>query len=347
MTSRFILLGLLLGVHTSFVHAGDIRGAGATFPSDVYKGWAAAYEKERGGKVSYLPTGSGDGIKRIIARQVDFGGSDSPLNAADLDKNRLVQFPTAVGGIVPIVNLRGIASNQLRLTGELLAGIMSGEISRWDDKRIAAINPGTSLPATAIVRIVRAERSGSTDAFTRYLSAMSPAWKAGIGHGQSVKWPDAPVAVEGNDGVVKAIQSTQGAIGYVSYDRVTQHKLVGVMLRNRDGSFVAAAEDGFKSAVVASDLNKKGDETASLLDQPGPLSWPITVTTYVLVDAQPKTAEGAKHALQFLYWTFLKGDALLRSTGFTPLPVAIQARLISRFQKIQPLDGQPLNFYLN
>jgi len=344
MTLRFTALGLLLGLQACLAHAVDIRGAGATFPSDVYKSWATAYEKERGGKVSYLPTGSGDGIKRITAREVDFGGSDSPLSAADLEKNKLLQFPTAVGGIVPVVNLHGVANQQLRLSGDLLADIMSGAVTHWNDKRIAAINPDVSLPALPIVRIVRAEKSGTTDAFTKYLSVMSPAWKASVGHGQLVKWPGNVIAVDGNDGIVKALKDTQGAIGYVSYDRVVQHKLVGVKLRNRAGSFVAASEDGFKSAVQESDL-KTGDETASLLEQPGPLSWPITITTYVLVDAQPKTAEGARAAMQFLYWTFLKGDALVRSSGLTPLPTVIQARLVPRFQKVRPQDGQPLNFY--
>jgi phosphate transport system substrate-binding protein len=345
MTSRFALLGLLLGLHTSFVHATDIRGAGATFPSDIYKTWATVYENERGAKVSYQATGSGDGIKRIIAREVDFGGSDSPMSAADLEKNKLVQFPTAVGGIVPVVNLRGIANHQLRLNGELLADIMSGAVAQWNDKRIAALNPDLALPAQPIVRIVRAEKSGSTEAFTKYLSTMSPAWQASIGHGQLVKWPGAVTAVDGNDGIVKALKDTQGAIGYVSYDRVVQHKLVGVKLRNRAGNFVGASEEGFKSAVQESDLNRKGDERASLLDMPGPLSWPISVTTYVIVDAQPKTAEGARDALRFLYWTFLRGDSIVRSSGFTPLPTEIQARLVPRFQKVRPQDGQALNFY--
>jgi len=346
MTLRFTLLGVLLSLHAFAAHAGnEVHGAGATFPSDVYKSWAAAYEKEHGGKVSYLPTGSGDGVKRIIARQVDFGGSDSPMAAADLEKNKLIQFPTAVGGIVPVVNLRGVGNHQLKLSGELLADIMRGAITQWNDKRIAALNTDLPLPATAIVRVVRAEKSGSTDAFTKYLEAMSAEWKASVGHGQLVKWPGTPIAAEGNDGIVKAIKETAGAIGYVSYDRATQHKLAGVKLRNRAGNFVAASEEGFRSAVQESDLDKKGDETASLLDQAGPLSWPITVTTYVIVDAQPKTAESARDALQFLYWTFLKGDALLRSTGFTPLPTAVQARLVPRFQKVKPQDGQPLNFY--
>jgi phosphate transport system substrate-binding protein len=286
-------------------------------------------------------------VKRIKAREVDFGASDSPLSTADLETPKLVQFPTAVGGIVPVVNVRGIGANQLKLSGELLADIMRGAITQWNDKRIGLLNAELSLPNLPIVRVVRAEKSGTTEAFTRYLSAMSPEWASVVGHGQLVKWPGGAVAVEGNDGIVKALKESPGAISYVSYDRVIANKLAGVRMRNKAGQYVGASEEGFRSAVQESDLNRKGDETASLLDQNGPLSWPIAVTTYILVDAQPKTAAGAREALQFLYWTFLRGDSLIRSTGLTPLPTAIQARLMPRFQKVRPLDGQPLNFYGN
>jgi phosphate transport system substrate-binding protein len=338
------LLALSLGFHVA-THAADIRGAGATFPSAVYTTWAAGYEKERGGKVNYLATGSGDGIKRIVAREVDFGASDSPLSSAELDKHKLVQFPTAVGGIVPVVNLRGVPADRLQLSGDLLADIMRGAVTQWNDKRIAALNPGVNLPAAAIQRIVRADKSGTTDAFTKYLSVMSAEWRGSVGHGQLVKWPGTAQAADGNDGVVDVLKTTPGAIAYVSYDRVVHSGLASVRLRNRAGNFVAASAEGFRVAVQESDLNRRGDETASLLDQPGVMSWPITITTYVLIDAQPKTAAGASEALQFLYWTFLKGDSLVRASGLTPLPTAVQARLVPRFQKVKPQDGQPLNFY--
>ena len=344
MTLQHFVLGALLGLQAA-AHAGEIKGAGATFPSAIYKSWAAGYEKERGGKVSYQPTGSGDGIKRIVAREVHFGASDSPLSQADLLKHKLVQFPMAVGGVVPVVNLRGIGENRLRLSGEVLAEVMRGSIATWNDKRIAALNPDLALPAAPIVRIVRADKSGTTDAFTRYLCVVSADWKSSIGSGQAVKWPGSTVAAEGNDGVVAALKEHAGAITYVSYDRVLKERLSGVKIRNRAGNFVSASEEGFKVAVQESDLNRKGDETASLLDQAGPFAWPITITTYILVDAQPKTAAEARESMQFLYWAFLKGDSLLRSSGLTPLPTAIQARLMPRFEKVRPQDGQPINFY--
>ncbi len=327
--------------------AAEVRGAGATFPSEVYKNWASAYEKERGVKVSYRPSGSGDGVQQITTRQVDFGGSDTPLGEAELAERKLIQFPTAIGGIVPVVNLRSLSSsNTLRLNGEVLAAILSGEITLWNDARIVALNPGLALPAQSITRVVRSEKSGSTEALTNYLAAVSPVWEARIGSGAVVKWPGATLKVEGSEAMVKAVQDTPGAIGYVSSDRVVQHRLSGVRLLNRGGNYVAATEDSFKQAALSSDLQVKGNETASLLNQADPRAWPITIATYVLVDAQPPTAEGARDTLQFLYWTFLKGDKILRNTGFTPLPTTVQARLIPRFQKVRPQDGQPLNFYL-
>jgi phosphate transport system substrate-binding protein len=339
------LIAFLFLSSMAFAASADIRGAGATFPSAVYKAWAVAYGKEHGVNVDYQATGSGDGLRRIIGREVAFGASDSPMPPEELARHRLVQLPTAVGGIVPVVNLRGMAANELRLTGELLADIMSGKVARWNNARIAALNPGKALPSVPIVRVVRADKSGTTDAFTKYLSLVSANWKGTVGQGQAVKWPGSVLAVEGNDGIAKAMKETAGAIGYVSFDRVARNGLVPASLRNASGVFVAASESGFRAAVQASDLAKKDDETASLLQREGPLVWPMTITTYLLVDANPPTAAGAEQTLQFLYWTFLKGDTVIRTSGFTPLPAAVQARFVSRFRSVKPQDGQPLNFY--
>jgi phosphate transport system substrate-binding protein len=286
-------------------------------------------------------------VHRIVAREVDFGASDSPVAAADLEKNGLVQIPTAVGGIVPVVNLRGVANERLRLTGDVLADIMRGAIARWNDRRIVALNPDLDLPGAAIVRVVRAEKSGTSEAFTRYLALSSPEWKSQVGVGQLVKWPGDVTAVDGNDGVAKGVAATPNSIGYVSFDRVALHKLAGVRLRNRAGAWVGPSPEGFKAAVQESDLNRRGDETATLLDQPGVQSWPLTITTYLLLDARPKTASGARGAVQFVYWSLLNGDGEVRTSGLTPLPAAIQARLVERFSRIHPQDGQPLNFFAN
>lgn len=341
---KSLLSFLLLSCVALSVRA-DLQGAGASFPSAIYQAWAAAYASQQGVKVDYQPVGSGEGIRRIVGRQVSFGASDSPLPAEALAKHRLIQLPTAVGGIVPVVNLRGASTQGLRLSGELLADIMAGKVARWNDPRIAALNPGRALPALAIVRVVRADRSGTTDVFTSYLSLVSADWRRAVGQGQSVAWPGTVLAVDGNDGVARAMKDIAGAIGYVSFDRVARSGLVPIGLRNASGMFVAASAEGFRAAVQASDLAKKSDEAASLLNLDGALVWPLTTATYLLVDANPPTAAGAEKTLQFVYWTLLNGDRFIREAGFTPLPASVQSRLIGRFRSIRPADGRPLNFY--
>ncbi len=327
--------------------ASSTNGSGATFPSAVYQVWAQKYEKVFAKQVTYNPTGSGDGVKRIVAREVAFGGTDSPLSEADLAKHRLVQLPVLVGGVVPIVNIRGVAANELRLSGEVLADIFRGEIKTWNDKRIQAVNPNVVLPVLPITRLVRSEKSGSTEGFTKYLSQVSPEFKNEVGTSSLPKWPKsslAPVGVEGNDGVVRGIREVQGAIGYLSYDRVIKFSMTPVRLRSGDGStYVAASEEGFRSAVKASDMYRSGDETTSLLNVPAATAWPITLTTFILLDAQPKTASSVNTAMHFLYWTQLSGDGLLRNSGFAPLPIDVQAKFSARLAKVRALDGQPIN----
>ncbi|QDL52779.1 phosphate ABC transporter substrate-binding protein PstS [Rhodoferax aquaticus] len=323
-------------------------GAGASFPSAVYQLWAQKYEKAFNKPVSYMPTGSGDGVKKIIAREVAFGGTDSPLSEADLSKHRLVQLPVLVGGIVPIVNLKGISANELRLTGDVLADIFRGDIKVWNDKRIVALNPGVALPNLAITRIVRSEKSGTTEGLTKYLAHVSAEFKQEVGVSSLPTWPTgaaAARAVEGNDGVVKGIRDTQGAIGYLSFDRVLKHGLTAVRLRSGDGqTFVSASEEGFRAAVKASDMLRSGDETSSLMNTSAAAAWPITLTTYVLLDAQPKTASSVATALHFLYWTQLSGDGALRNSGFSPLPSEVQAKFSARLMKVKPQDGQAIAF---
>lgn len=324
-----------------------VTGSGATFPSAVYQVWAQKYEKVFAKQVTYNPTGSGEGIKKMVAREVAFGGTDSPVSDADLAKHRLVQLPVLVGGVVPIVNIRGVAANELRLTGEVLADIFRGEVKTWNDKRIQTLNPQTLLPALPITRIVRSEKSGSTEGFTKYLSQISPEFKNQVGISSLPKWPNsatATVAVEGNDGVVKGIREVQGAIGYLSYDRVIKFSMTPVRLRSGDGSaYVSASEEGFRAAVKASDMYRSGDETTSLLNMPAAAAWPITLTTFILLDAQPKTASSVNTAMHFLYWTQLSGDSLLRNTGFAPLPVEVQAKFSARLTKVRAQDGQPIH----
>ena len=320
--------------------AGGIEGAGASFPSQVYAKWGQTFEKSTGKPVSYKATGSSEGLKQISARTVQFGGSDSPLPPEELAKRRLVQVPMLVGGIVPVINVPGLGDKRLQLTGEVLAAIMVGEVRLWNDPRIAALNPGVPLPALAIRRVVRADKSGTTEGLTRYLAGASPAFKRDVGAGQQPSWPGDVERAEGNDGMVRALKAQSGTIAYVSFDRAERDRLTTVKLKNAAGNWVSASEAGFRAAIVESDLAKRGDDAASIMDRPGPASWPITMASFVFFDAEPAKAQDVGDALQFLYWCFMHGDDLTRGTGFAPLPVALQSRLAGRFMAVKPRDGK-------
>jgi len=342
-----ILVGL---VHWGMVHAQQgnatsIRGAGATLPAAIYTSWGQSFTKERAIPVAYQAVGSGEGVKRIVAREVDFGASDVAVSREEIKRHNLFQFPTVVGGIVPVVGFRPGRSGQLRLTGSVLADIFAGRITEWNNPRIAELNPGGDLPKGAITRIVREDSSGTTAAFTSYLSLVNENWSRSIGSGNTVSWPGTVTRARGNDGVVEALKGARGAIAYVSLDRIARDKLNPVLLENRQGKFVAPSEAGLKAAVKASAMNLTADEYASLLNMPGSTTWPITQATFVLVDRAPKTAASVSQTLGFFYWAFMKGDDIITNTGFVPLPTAMQARIMGRFkEEIKPQDGGPLQF---
>ena len=342
-----ILVGL---VHWGMVHAQQgnatsIRGAGATLPAAIYTSWGQSFTKERAIPVAYQAVGSGEGVKRIVAREVDFGASDVAVSREEIKRHNLFQFPTVVGGIVPVVGFRPGRSGQLRLTGSVLADIFAGRITEWNNPRIAELNPGGDLPKGAITRIVREDSSGTTAAFTSYLSLVNENWTRSIGSGNTVSWPGTVTRARGNDGVVEALKGARGAIAYVSLDRIARDKLNPVLLENRQGKFVAPSEAGLKAAVKASAMNLTADEYASLLNMPGSTTWPITQATFVLVDRAPKTAASVSQTLGFFYWAFMKGDDIITNTGFVPLPTAMQARIMGRFkEEIKPQDGGPLQF---
>lgn len=337
------LLALLLSLVLSPALA-QVQGAGASFPSRVYSRWADAYEKSTGVRVDYRATGSGDGVKKISERAVQFGGSDTPLPADELAKRQLVQLPMLVGGIVPVVHLPGLPAARLQLSGELLAALMAGEISHWNDSRIAALNPSLALPALRVKRVVRADKSGTTEGFTRYLALVSADFAKRVGASQKPVWPGEVLAVEGNDGVSAAMKANEGALGYVSHDRVLRDRLVGVQLGNADGQWVSASEPGFRSAIRHSALAGQGDDTASLLNRPGAETWPITMTSFVLIDAKPPRADAATQTLRFLYWCFVHGDELTRGSGFAPLTVNVQSRLSARLASVKAKDGGALDY---
>lgn len=336
---------LLCLAGAALTQAREVVGAGASFPSKVYERWASAYaERPDAAIVRYRATGSGDGIKQITARSVAFAGTDSPLSAAELAQRKLVQIPMVVGGVVPVVNLPGVAPHALKLTGDVLADLMTGRIALWNDPRVAALNPGLALPRLAVRRIVRAEKSGTTEGYTRYLSRVSAVFQATVGIGQLPRWGEGVTAAEGNDGVARAVKYTPGTIGYVSYDRVLRDGLTPVSLRNAAGRYVRADERAFRAAIMESDLQRLGDDTASVLDRPGSGSWPITLVTFVLVDARPQDAGPTQAALRFLYWAFMHGDELTRGTGFAPLPLSVQSRAAGRFGQVRDREGLTLRY---
>lgn len=321
-----------------------LKGAGASFPAKVYAQWAQTYEQERGVAISYQASGSSSGVQQIKARQVDFGATDVPLSSSDLDKFGLFQFPTLVGGVVPVVNLPGVAAGRLRLNAETLAAIFAGRIQRWNDPAIAAANPGVALPELRITRVVRADGSGTTEVFVSYLKQTAAAVASDIVlTGSKAQWPGSNVnAVEGSSKVAAGVSSTPGAIGYISSDYVLREKLAPVMLRNRRGEWIEPGLESYRAAIKAGGLFRNGIEAAPLLDVDGPMAWPIVTATYILVDRSPASLERAGRTLNFFYRSFLLGDRAVAGSGFAPLPVETQARIVARLSAFRTTDGRVL-----
>jgi phosphate transport system substrate-binding protein len=342
MACSVVLVTVALGAHAQVA----IKGAGATFPSKVYERWITRFQQEHPEvALSYAATGSGDGVKQVQARAVQFGGSDSPLSAQQLLEHKLVQIPMLIGGLVPVVNVPGVASNHVTISGSVLAEVMAGRISHWDDARITKLNPGVRLPHVPITRIVREDKSGSSEVFTRFLAQSQEAFKAQVEPSQKPAWPTSPgtttlVAAKGNDGVSALLKATKGGISYVSFDRVARDGLTALRLRNGSGADVMASEEAFKAAVLASDVYRMGDDNASLLNQPRIDAWPLTATSFVLLDARPKDLKGAEWAARFVYWCFMHGDDLTRGTGFAAMPSRVQAKLSGRLMQIQGPRGE-------
>ncbi len=343
MLNRIVILFVCFFL-SFVVQAQGVTGSGAAFPSSVYTLWASSYTKETGQPVIYKATNAIDGAKRMISREIDFGATQPALSRSELTRHGLIQIPTMVGAIVPVLNLPNVPVGALRLTGDVLAEIYTGNIKRWDDPKIAQINPQLRLPAMSIVRIVRENGAGITDAFTRYLSVSSPSWAKSFGSGNEIAWRGDVTTGKGNDGVIKALEKTVGAIGYVSYDRVKIDRLNFVPLKNRSGRYVVPSESALKAGLFLSTMFSEGDETASLINLSGEDVWPILDATFILIDARPATASKVNATLQFLYWAFLKGDPLVQGTGFVPLPALIQARAIRYISDVRPRDGGHLDF---
>ncbi|MFO1273988.1 MAG: phosphate ABC transporter substrate-binding protein PstS [Rubrivivax sp.] len=318
-TLRFALLAA--AVSTAGAQAQDITGAGASFPAPIYAKWADAYNKATGARVNYQSVGSGAGIKQIKAKTVDFGASDMPLADAELAQDGLIQFPTVIGGVVPVVNLKGVNPGQLKLTGQVLGDIYLGKITKWNDAAIAALNPGVALPGDAIAVVRRADGSGTTFLFTNYLSKTNPEWKAKVGENTAVNWPTG-AGGKGNEGVSSYVQRLPNSIGYVEYAYAKQNKMTYTMLRNQAGNFVSPSDDAFKAAAAGAEWSKSFYQV--LTDQPGKDSWPITGATFILMHKAPEKPANAAAALKFFDWAYVNGDKAADELDYVPLPASVK-----------------------
>ncbi|HVY56231.1 MAG TPA: phosphate ABC transporter substrate-binding protein PstS [Xanthobacteraceae bacterium] len=299
--------------------AADISGAGATFPYPVYSKWADAYKKQTGIGLNYQSIGSGAGIKQIEAKTVTFGASDMPLKPEELKAQGLVQFPMIIGGVVPVVNVKGVGAGQLTLDGATLARIYMGEIAKWNDPQIKKLNPRLALPDLAIAPIYRSDGSGTNFLFTDYLSKSSPKFKDAIGAATSVQWPTG-IGAKGNEGVANMTAQTQGAIGYVEYAYAKQNKMASAQLVNKDGKVVAPKAEAFQAAAANADWKKAPGYYLILTDQPGAASWPITGASFILVHAQPADPAATAEALKFFDWSYRNGAEMASQLDYVPLP---------------------------
>ncbi|HXC57337.1 MAG TPA: phosphate ABC transporter substrate-binding protein PstS [Rhizomicrobium sp.] len=315
------IAGLLSAAALTSALAADISGAGATFPYPIYAKWASAYKAASGVGLNYQSIGSGGGIAQIKAKTVTFGATDAPLTKAQLDAAGLAQFPTVIGGVVPVINVRGVAPGQLTLDGGTLAAIYAGKIARWSDPAIKRLNPGVNLPDQAIAVVHRSDGSGTTFIFTTFLSRINAGWKADVGAATAVDWP-VGIGAKGNEGVAGNVAQTGGAIGYVEYAYAKQNHLTYVKMLNKAGKAVEPTVEAFRAAASSADWAGAASNGfyIILVDQGGDAAWPITATTYILVYKQPVDAAATADVLKFFKWSFEKGDQLALGLDYVPLP---------------------------
>ena len=330
------------GLISVAAHAIDITGAGATFPYPIYAKWADAYKNATGTGMNYQSIGSGGGIKQINAKTVDFGASDMPLKAEDLEKQGLVQFPAVMGGVVPVMNLKEVGQGELKLTGEVIANIYLGKIKKWNDPAIVALNSGIKMSDTDITVVHRSDGSGTTFLFTNYLSKASADWKSQVGEGTSVKWLTG-VGGKGNEGVASYVQKLVGAIGYVEYAYAKGNKLDYAQVRNRDGQFVRPDDETFKAAAANADWAKTPGMGVVLTDQAGKTSWPMTGASFILMHAKQDKAESAREVLKFFDWSFKNGGKMAAELEYVPMPDAVVKQIQSEWKaKIKDTSGKAL-----
>ena len=320
-----------------------ITGAGASFPQPIYAKWAGEFKNATGGQVNYQSIGSSGGIKQIQANTVDFGASDAPLSKEELDKSGLIQFPTVIGGVVPVVNIEGVTPGQLKLDGTTLANIYLGKITKWNDPAITALNAGVTLPDAPITTIFRSDGSGTTFNFASYLAAVSPEWKAGPGVDKSIKWPTAATGAggKGNEGVASNVARAKNSIGYVEYAYAKQNKMSHTQLKNAAGNFVQPSAESFAAAGNADWKGTPGFNIV-LTNQADSNAWPISAATFILIHTKPTNPENVKNTLKFFDWAYSSGDELAKSLDFVPFSAESKAIFREEWKKVVGADGKPL-----
>jgi phosphate transport system substrate-binding protein len=324
------LLAILLAAITVTAHA-DITGAGATFPYPIYAKWAEAYKKETGIGLNYQSIGSSGGIRQINAKTVTFGATDAPVAGAELDKNAQVQFPAIIGGTVPIVNLDGFQPGELRITGPVLAEVFMGDITRWNDAKLAALNPGKKLPDQPITVVHRADGSGTTFNFTDYLAAVSPDWSKRMGRGAAIKWPAASsIGGKGNEGVAANVNRAKGSIGYVEYAYVKKNRMTFLQLQNKAGKFVSPDDVTFAAAAAGADWFSVPGMGVSIVDQKGDATWPITTASFIIMYKNPEDKKASADVLKFFDWAFRNGKKDAADLDYVSLPDSLTRQIRER-----------------
>jgi phosphate transport system substrate-binding protein len=335
----------LVAAACSFSHvtfAQDITGAGASFPAPLYAKWASDYNKATGVKINYQSVGSGAGLKQIEAKTVDFGASDAPLKDEDLQAKGLIQFPTVVGGVVPVVNIQGIKPGELKLNGQVLGDIYLGKITKWNDPAIKALNGALALPDATIAPVRRADGSGTSFAFTNYLSQVNPEWKSKVGEGTAVNWPTG-AGGKGNEGVAAFVGRLPNSIGYVEYAYVKQNKMSYAQLQNASGAFVSPDDETFKAAAAGADWNKSFYQI--LNNKPGKDAWPITTGTFILVHKVQDKPANAAAVLKFFDWAYKSGDKTAADLDYVPMPDSVKAIIAKAWaDNVKDASGKPVAF---
>jgi len=338
----FVAAGLLTAATALPALAADISGAGATFPYPIYAKWADAYKKDSGNGLNYQSIGSGGGIKQISARTVTFGASDMPLKPEELDKIGVIQFPTVMGGVVPVVNIEGIKSGDITLDGPTIARIFMGEIKSWDDAAIAKLNPKAKLPKQAIAVVHRSDGSGTTFIFTNYLSKVSADWKSKVGNNTAVEWP-VGIGAKGNEGVSNNVSNTKGSIGYVETAYAKQNKLTTTNLIKKDGKTGCPTAETIMAAAAGADWSHAPGFYMILTDSTGPKSWPIAGATFILVPKQPKDTAATGEALKFFAWAYENGGKMAEDLDYIPMPASVVSMIEANWKKdIKDDSGKPI-----